>query len=84
MILVTNEFKLFSNPRKFACYAGVSPFENSSGTSLRGKARVSHYANKRMKKLFHLGAMAAICKDGELAHYYQRKVKEPGARRRKK
>ncbi len=29
-----------------------------------------------MKKLFHMGAMAAICKEGELADYYLRKVEE--------
>ena len=76
IITTTNEFKLFSCPRKFACYAGVSPFEHSSGTSIRGKTRVSHFANKKMKKLFHMGAMAAICKEGELADYYYRKVAE--------
>ena len=76
MITTTNEFKLFSCPRKFACYAGVSPFEHSSGTSIRGKTRVSQFANKKMKKLFHMGAMAAICKEGELANYYYRKVEE--------
>lgn len=76
MITTTNEFKLFTCPRKFACYAGVSPFEHSSGTSIRGRTRVSQLANKKMKKLFHMGAMAAICKEGELADYYFRKVKE--------
>lgn len=76
VIITTNEFKLFTCPRKFACYAGVSPFEHSSGTSIRGKTRVSQFANKKMKKLFHMGAMAAICKEGELANYYYRKVKE--------
>lgn len=76
VITTTNEFKLFSCPRKFACYAGVSPFEHSSGTSIRGKTRVSQFANKKMKKLFHMGAMAAICKEGELADYYLRKVEE--------
>ena len=76
MIVTTNEFKLFTCPRKFACYAGVSPFEHSSGTSIRGKTRVSQFANKKMKKLFHMGAMAAICKEGELADYYYRKVEE--------
>jgi transposase len=47
VIITTNEFKLFSCPRKFACYAGVAPFEYSSGTSIRGKTRVSHLANKQ-------------------------------------
>ena len=49
MVIATNEFKLFSCPRKFACYSGVAPFEHTSGTSIRGGTRVSHLANKQMK-----------------------------------
>ncbi|MEQ9443004.1 MAG: IS110 family transposase [Cyclobacteriaceae bacterium] len=51
MVITTNEFKLFSCPRKFACYSGVAPFEHTSGTSIRDGTRVSHLANKQMKKL---------------------------------
>ncbi|MCU0417137.1 MAG: IS110 family transposase, partial [Cytophagaceae bacterium] len=32
-IVTTNEFKNFTCPKKFACYAGVAPFEHTSGTS---------------------------------------------------
>ena len=51
LLVVTNEFRNFNCPKKFACYAGTAPFENSSGTSIRGKSRVSPYANKDTKKL---------------------------------
>ena len=77
MIILTNEFKDFTDGRKFACYAGVVPFQNQSGTSVKGKARVSYMANKEMKALLHLGAMAAISRGkGELFDYYKRKVEE--------
>lgn len=81
MIITTNEFKLFSCPRKFACYAGVVPFEHNSGTSIRatvatGGTRVSHIANKRMKKLLHMAALAVVSKQGELADYYHQKVEQ--------
>ncbi len=76
MIITTNEFKLFSCPRKFACYSGVVPFEHSSGISIRGATRVSHIANKRMKKLLHMAALAVISKQGDLANYYHRKVEQ--------
>ncbi|WP_317171321.1 transposase [Spirosoma utsteinense] len=52
------------------------PFEFRSGTSIRGKTRVSHQARKRLKALFHLGAMSCIRKEGELRTYYQREVAE--------
>ncbi|MEO0330073.1 MAG: IS110 family transposase [Bacteroidota bacterium] len=76
MIIATNEFKLFNCPRKFACYAGVVPFEHSSGTSIRGGTRVSHMANKKMKKLLHMAALDVVSKQGELADYYCRKVEQ--------
>lgn len=60
--------------RKLACYAGVAPFEYSSGTSVRGKTRVSHIANKDLKKMFHLAALVTIRKNGIMYDYYQRKV----------
>lgn len=76
MIITTNEFKLFSCPRKFACYSGVAPFEHSSGTSIRGGTRVSHMANKQMKKLLHMSALSVVSGKGEMAHYYHRKVEQ--------
>lgn len=86
-------FKNFNCPKKFAarrsdCYAGtaaatVAPFENSSGSSIRGKSRVSPKANKDSKKLLHMAAMSAINREGELANYYQRKVQEAVPRRDK-
>lgn len=73
MIICTNEFKSIQCPKKYACYAGVAPFEQSSGTALF-KSRISHMANKTAKKSLHLGAMSAIVRDGELKDYYYRKL----------
>jgi len=70
IVIATNEFKLFSCPRKFACYSGVVPFEHSSGTSIRGGTRVSHLANKQMKKLLHMAALSVVSGKGEMADYY--------------
>lgn len=74
LIAATNEFKDFTEAKKFACYAGVAPFEHRSGTSYKGRSRISHLANKRIKKLLHLSAMAAIRQTGEIQDYYHRKV----------
>lgn len=76
ILVSTNEMKVITSAKKMACHAGVAPFEYRSGTSIRGKARVSHQARKRLKSLFHLGAMSAIRRKGELQDYYQRKVAE--------
>lgn len=76
LLYFTNEFKLYTNAKQLACYCGVAPFEHSSGTSIKGKSRVSPFANKRLKKLLHLVAMSTISSDRELSSYYYRKVDE--------
>ena len=75
MLVTTNNFTSFENGRKYACYTGIAPFENSSGT-YRGKTRVSHLANKRVKVLLTSGANSALKWDPELRAYYARKIEE--------
>lgn len=76
VIVSTGEFQRISEAKKFACYAGIAPFEHTSGSSLRGKTRVSKMANMTLKKLLHLAAMSAIQCCQELKAFYQRKVAE--------
>lgn len=76
LLVKTNEFKDFQEHKKFACTAGIVPFEHTSGTSIRGKSRVSHNADKEMKKLIHMCAVSVIRLDGVLRNYYLRKIKE--------
>jgi len=75
-LITTNEFISISNAKKMACHCGVAPFAYSSGTSIRGRSKVSHRAHKAMKALLHLSAMSAIQCQGELRDYYLRKVEE--------
>lgn len=75
-IIYSNNFQSFPNARKYACYSGIAPFENRSGTSIRGKTRVSHLANKRLKSNLSNGARSAVQNDPELRLYYDRKAKE--------
>lgn len=74
IIVRTNEFKDIKDAKKFACTAGLAPFEHSSGKSVRGKTRVSHRAHKDLKTLLHMCAIGAISRQGELQDFYQRKV----------
>ncbi len=75
-LVKTNEFKTIKTPRKFACYSGIAPFENSSGTSVFGRSCISLWADKSLKKLLHLEAMSAIRLENDLSLYYRRKVEE--------
>jgi transposase len=76
LICYTHEFTLFKTGKKLACYIGVAPFEHSSGISVNGRSRVSHLANKNLKKLFHMAALNQVQHKGELREYYDRKVAE--------
>ena len=77
MIIHTNEFKSIQTAKKFASYSGIAPFAWNSGTSVRGKTRVSETANKELKALLHMASMGSLRnKKSFLAMYYERKVKE--------
>jgi len=76
VILYTNNFTSFNNPRKFNCFAGLAPFQYSSGSSVRGKTKTSQLRNRIMKKLLFNGANTAAMHDPELKAYYRRKMAE--------
>lgn len=76
VIISTNEFQRITEARKFACYAGVAPFESQSGTSKKSRPKVSKLANMTLKRLLHLAAMSAIQSCEEMKIFYQRKVAE--------
>jgi transposase len=76
LIVTTNGFLLFDNPRKLASYAGIAPFPYSSGTSIKGRTKVSNLANKKLKSLLSSCATSAIQYDPELKLYYKRKTEQ--------
>jgi transposase len=76
ILIHTEAFAAFSDYRKFASYCGVAPFPYSSGTSIRGRNRVSSLANKKLKALLTRCALNTIKKDNEFKRYYDRKKAE--------
>lgn len=76
LICCTNNFTGGITGKQLACYAGVVPFEHTSGVSIKGKHKVHKMANKDLKKLLHLCAMSAIQYCPELKAYYERKKAE--------
>lgn len=76
MMVYTNCFTAFDDWRKFACYCGIVPFPFQSGTSIRGKNKIHHLANKRLKALLSNAACTSIQFNPEMKAYYQRRLKE--------
>jgi transposase len=80
-IIKTGNFTKFDNGRQFSCYCGTAPFEYSSGTSFKGRTRISHLADKEMKTLLDLAARSAMQHDPELKQYYQRRLSDGKSKR---
>lgn len=74
-IAYTENFTSFSNPRSYAVYVGGVPFDHTSGTSIRGRKRVSHLANKELKQELNQAARSAIVWDKEMNNYADNKLK---------
>lgn len=73
MIVYTGCFTKFKTWRKFASFAGIAPFPNQSGTSVRKKTKVSNLGNKHIKTLLQMCARSAIQYNKELKQYYLRR-----------
>ena len=76
LLCYTNEFTLYQKGSQLASYAGVAPFQFKSGTSVKGKSKVHPFANKKLKSLLHIAAVANLRSKNELRAYYDRKVAE--------
>lgn len=72
----TENFTSFTDPRKYAVFVGVIPFEHTSGTSIKGRKRVSHLAHKGLKNELNQAAKAAMTHDPEISAYAERKLKD--------
>jgi len=69
-------FTAFQNARQLACYVGLAPFPYQSGTSIRGRNKVSPIADKKLKSLLKMCTLSAKNADKQLNAYWERKIKE--------
>jgi transposase len=74
----TNGFDLIRNKRQLASYAGFDVKEKQSGTSVKGKPRISKKGNKHLRKAMHLPALTAIRHDERFKAVFVRLVSKHG------
>jgi len=74
----TNGFELIRNKRQLASYAGLDVKEKQSGTSVKGKPRISKKGNRFLRKAMHLPALAAIRHDERFKAIFARLVAKHG------
>lgn len=75
ILCCTNNFAGKISGKQLGCYAGVVPFSERSGTSLKGRNKVHKMANKELKSLLHMCALSTIKYYPEFRAYYDRKEK---------
>ena len=75
-IVLTENFTAINNPRKYACYIGISPFKKESGTSVRKKTGVSKKGFSEAKADLSIAVLSAIRNNPSIRDYWIRKRKE--------
>lgn len=74
----TNGFDLIRNKRQLTSYAGLDVKEHQSGTSVKGKPKISKRGNRFLRKAMHLPALAAIRHDERFKAVFVRLVSRHG------
>jgi transposase len=74
----TNGFNMIRNKRQLTSYAGLDVKEKQSGTSVKGKPRISKKGNRHLRKAMHLPALAAIKHDERFKAIFIRLVSKHG------
>lgn len=71
-LLAELDFKQFATARQVAAYAGLTPSERESGTSVKGRPRLSKIGSSRLRKLLYMPAMAAVRYNPTLSEFANR------------
>jgi transposase len=74
----TNGFELIRSRRQLTSYAGLDVKEKKSGTSVKGKPRISKKGNRYLRKAMYMPALAAIRNSGSFKMLFTRLVSKHG------
>lgn len=74
----TNGFELIRSKRQLTSYAGLDVKEKQSGTSVKGKPRISKSGNRHLRKAMHLPALVAVKWNDDFRDMYARIVSKHG------
>jgi transposase len=74
----TDGFALIGNKRQLTSYAGLDVKEKQSGTSIKGKPRISKTGNRYLRKAMYMPGLTAIRHDERLKGVYVRLLSKHG------
>lgn len=78
IVAETDGFALFKNRNQLVSYAGYDVVERESGTSIKGKARISKKGNSYIRQIMYMPSMSAARSDKHHKAYYNRIVQKHG------
>jgi len=73
-----NGFILFNNRNQIVSFAGYDVIRNESGTSVRGKTKISKKGNSYVRQMLYMSAMSAARYEEHHKAYYRRIVNKTG------
>lgn len=72
LLVSTMNFTLCATPESATAYAGLAPMPHTSGTSVRGQARIGHGGHGRLRTALYMATLAAVRHNPELKTFYAR------------
>lgn len=72
VIAETDGFNLIRKAKQLVSFAGLDVIEKQSGTSVRGKSRISKKGNSYLRKALYFPAISAVKKEGPYKNLYTR------------
>lgn len=74
LIVVTKGFTRFENASQLCSYAGITPTERLSGSSIKGRSRISKMGNKKLRNLIFMCSFTACQHNKACRSQYERIV----------
>jgi transposase len=74
LIVATDGFKKFETASQLCSYVGITPTIRESGSSVRGRSRISKVGNKKLRNLLFLCAFSACKHNKACREIYERIV----------
>ena len=74
LIVMTDGFNRFENAKQLCSYAGITPIIRESGSSVRGRSRISKMGNKKLRNLLFLCSFSACKYNKACKEIYERIV----------
>lgn len=72
LLVGTLNFTVAGSPEQLTAYVGLAPLERQSGTSVRGRARIGHGGNGRLRTALYMATLSAARCNPTIAVFYQR------------